>query len=442
MTRGRLLLLLLLSFVALVIVFALAVPLANRKLTEYVESDAFRRELDKQTSKGLHFEGEYETIRRTGLLTAQTDGFQGRNGVKAFKTLSTGVVDAKFDPWGIFLRRWELEYIHIPSGKAEIQTYEPKPDNKPPKPWYAIFLPERVHLNKVVCDSADVTWQLRGRKAGFFETQLLITPYGRDFEYRAEGGVMKTALVPDLVLRQLHLLITKELLTLYELELAPSAKSNGQIRVSGWAGMKNDKSVSAEMNFSEIPVDPWIPKAWAKLIKGKASGEVAWKGSDMRMESSSGWGEFRIEEGRVAGARFLEDVASLIGKPIEQVSLSRCSLGFEWKYPRVQIKQMDIEADGVFRLQGTATITNKRLGGELQLGVAPGYLEWLPKAQQVFTRQRGGYLWTTVQLSGTMDDPQENLSPRVAELLKKSPAAALGLFIRGIGEWFENSVTK
>jgi hypothetical protein len=248
--------------------------------------------------------------------------------------------------------------------------------------------------------------------------------------------------VPDLVLRQLHLLITKELLTLYELELAPSAKSNGRIRVSGWAGMKDDKSLSAEMNFSDIPVDPWIPNTWAGLIKGRASGNVAWKGTDMRMESSSGWGELQIEDGRVAGSRFLEDVASLIGKPIEQVSLSRFSLGFEWNYPRVQIKQMDVEAEGVFRLQGTAAISKKRLSGELQFGVTPEYLEWLPKAQRVFTRQRDGYLWTTVQLGGSMDDPQEDLSPRVAELLKKSPAAALGLFIRGIGEWFENSVAE
>ena len=176
MTRGRLLVLLSLAALVIIVIVVLALPLANRQLTEYVESETFRRELDKQTSKGLHFEGEYQTIRRTGLLTAKTDGFKGRNGVKAFKTLSTGEVDAKFDPWGFFLRRWELEYIHIPSGTAEIQTYEAKPENKPPKPWYAIFLPERVHLNKVVCDSADVTWQLRGRKAGFFETQLFITP--------------------------------------------------------------------------------------------------------------------------------------------------------------------------------------------------------------------------------------------------------------------------
>ena len=442
MTRGRILLVFGLGALAIVIAVVVALPLANRKLTDYIESDAFRRELDKQTSKGLHFEGEYQAIRRTGPLTARTEGFKGRNGVKAFKTLSTGEVDAKFDPWGIFLRRWELEYIHIPSGKAEIQTYEPKPEDKPPKPWYAIFLPERVHLNKVVCDSADVTWQLRGRKAGFFGTQLLVTPYGRDFEYRAEGGVMKTGIAPDLTLHQLHLLITKELLTLYDLELAPGAKSAGRIRVNGWAGMKNDKSVSAEMNFSEIPVDPWIPEAWARVIKGRASGDVAWRGSDMTMEGSSGWGEVRLEGGRVAGARLLEDVASLIGKPIEQVNLSRFSLGFEWKYPRVQIKQVDIEGKGIFRLQGTATISKKKLSGELQLGITPAYLEWLPKAQRIFTRQRDGYLWTTVQLGGTMDDPQEDLSARVAELLKKSPAAALGLFIRGIGEWFENSVAE
>jgi hypothetical protein len=437
-TRGRLVFFL--GLLGLVLIAVLAVPLANRKLTEYIESDAFRRELDKQTSKGLHFEGHYQAIRRTGPLTAATDGFTGRNGVKAIKTISTGEVNAKFNPWGIFQRRWELEYIRIPSGKAEIQTYEPKPEKKPPKPWYAVFLPERVHLNEVICDTADVTWQLRGREAGFFQTRLLITPYGRDFEYHANGGLMKTGLVPDLGLRQLHLLITKELLTLHELELAPSTKSSGRIRVTGWAGMKNDKSISAEMNFSGIPVDPWIPDAWAKFFKGVAFGELVWKGGDMTMESSFGWGALRIEGGRVAGAPLLEDAASLIGKKsIENINLSRCSLEFQWQYPRIEIKEMDIEAKGILRLQGTAMINKRRLSGELQLGATPEYLEWLPNRERVFARQRDGYLWTSVQLSGTIDDPKENLSPRVAELLKKSPAAALGIFIRGIGEWFENA---
>ena len=420
---------------------AVAVALVNPRLTRYVESQEFREELDKQTSKGLHFQGRYEAIRRTGFLTARTEGFSGENGAKAIKSISTGSAEAKFDPWGFFLRRWQLDYIRIPSGKAEIQTYEPKPENKPPKPWYTIFLPDRVYLEKVECDVADVTWQLRGRKAGFFQTQLLITPHGRDFEYRANGGTMKTGMVPDLALRQVHLLITKELLSLYELELAPDRESEGRIRVKGQAGMKQDKSVSAEMEFSSIPVDPWIPEAWASLFRGAASGNVVWNGPDMTLESSSGRGMFRIEGGRVAGAPFLEEAAAVTGrKSIEEITLSRCSLEFEWKYPRAEVKQIEIEAEGVFYIQGEVVIDKQRLSGSAQFGVTRKHLEWLPRAEEIFTRERDGYLWTTVNLAGTVQEPREDLSPRVTQLLKKSPGAAVGIFVRKIGEWFEKTL--
>ena len=83
---------------------------------------------------------------------------------------------------------------------------------------------------------------------------------------------------------------------------------------------------------------------------------------------------------------------------------------------------------------------NRRLDGTRRLGATPKYLEWLPKAERVFSRQRDGYLWTTVNLAGTLQAPKEDLSPRVAELLKKSPGAAVGIFIRQVGEWFEKAL--
>jgi hypothetical protein len=427
--------------IGLVVSTALAVVIVNPLLTRYVESESFREELDKQTSKGLHFQGRYKPIQRTGFLTAKTEGFTGIDGVKAFKSMSTGEVDAKFNPWGIFLRRWQLDYVRIPSGTVEIQTYEPKPESKPPKPWYSVFLPDRVYLEKVVCDEADVTWRLRERKAGLFKTRLLITPYGRDFEYRANGGMMKTGMAPDLALLQVHMVVTKELLTLYELELAPDPKSEGRIRVKGQAGMKENKSLSAEMNFSGIPVDPWIPKAWAGLFRGVASGNVTWNGRDMTLETSSGRGAFRIEGGRVSGVAFLDEAAVLTGrKSIEQIKLSRCSLEFEWQYPRVKIKHIEVKAEGAFRIQGTVLVDKGSLEGSLQFGATRKYLEWLPRAEEIFSRERDGYLWTTVNLAGSLQNPKEDLSPRVAELLKKSPAAAIGLFFRRMGEWFEKTL--
>jgi hypothetical protein len=51
---------------------------------------------------------------------------------------------------------------------------------------------------------ANITWRFRGERAGFFGTQLLITPNGRDFDYVATGGRLKMAPAPDLDLRRTH----------------------------------------------------------------------------------------------------------------------------------------------------------------------------------------------------------------------------------------------
>lgn len=258
---------------------------------------------------------------------------------------------------------------------------------------------------------------------------------------RATGGTMKTGMVPDLALIQMHLLITRELLTLHDLELAPNQESEGRIRVRGQAGLKQDKSLSVTMNFSQIPVDPWIPEAWASLFRGEASGEVSWEGRDMKLESSAGRGAFRIEGGRVSGAPFLDQAAALTGKKsIEEIELSRFSLQFEWKFPRVEVEQIEIEAQGAFSIRGKVLIDNQRLAGSVQLGTTRKYLEWLPRAEEIFARERDGYLWTTVNLAGTVQQPQEDLSPRVAQLLKKSPGAAVGIFFRQVGEWLEKNL--
>ncbi|MGH8165286.1 MAG: hypothetical protein ACREP1_13220, partial [Rhodanobacteraceae bacterium] len=66
-------------------------------------------------------------------------------------------------------------------------------------------------------------------------------------------------------------------------------------------------------------------------------------------------------------------------------------------------------------------------------------LEWLPHAEEVFHRAHGGYLWTTVHLSGTPDQPGQDLSPRILDALKESPGAFLGAVFREVGKWLERT---
>src|SRR6185503_8626854 len=124
---------------------------------------------------------------------------------------------------------------------------------------------------------------------------------------------------------------------------------------------------------------------------------------------------------------------------IASLELSECSAALVWDSPRIEIKNIAVEDSRKFRMEGALSIREKTLEGAIQLGVAPEYLEWLPHAGEVFPKERARYLWTTVHLSGTIDKPEQDLSPRIVEALKESPGAFLGLVFRQLGDWLRNA---
>ena len=410
-------------------------------LTRYVEGDAFRVAMEEETAKGLHFpQARYAPIRRTGALTEQSDSFKADNGQKAMKSLDAHGITAKFDPWGVFLRQWRFTDVRVQSGDVEIQIYEANPEAVPSKPWFAIFLPNRVYLEKIESEQANITWRFRGERAGFFGTHLLITPNGRDFEYVATGGRLKMVPVPDLDLRRTHILITKTLLTLYDLDLASDSRSDESIRVLGHAGLGQDKSIDVKADFNSVPIGQWLPAEWKDLLKGTAFGDIHWTGKDPKLESSSGEGSLRINNGRVDDVPLLNKLAELAQKKsFERLDLDECSLGFAWRYPEIEIKDITIEEKGKFRIEGEISIKRPVLRGTIRLGLTREYLDWLPNPEEVFSRRSNGYLWTDVHLSGTIDEPRQDLSQRIIELFKESPGAYLSLLFRQFGDWLKKA---
>jgi hypothetical protein len=427
-------------FFLLVIAVSVAVFLSPLP-TRYVEGDAFRVAMEEETAKGLHFpHASYAPIRRTGALTAQSDSFKADNGQKAMKSLDAHGITAKFDPWGVFLRQWRFTDVRVQSGDVEIQIYEAHPEAVAGKPWFAIFLPDRVYLEKIQSEQANVTWRFRGERAGFFGTQLLITPNGRDFEYVATGGRLKMAVVPDLDLRRTHILITKTLLTLYDLDLASDSRSDESIRAQGHAGLGQDKSIDVKANFNSVPIRQWLPAEWKGRLKGSAFGDIHWTGKDPKLESSSGEGSLRIRNGRIDDVPLLNKLAELAQKKsFERLDLDECSFGFAWRYPEIDIKDITIEEKGKFRIEGEISVKRRLLRGNIKLGLTREYLDWLPNPEEVFNRRSGGYLWTDVRLSGTIGEPRQDLSQRIIELFKESPGAYLGLMFRQFGDWLKKT---
>jgi hypothetical protein len=437
---------LLILAVAIAIFFLLAIAAGvalffSPLLTNYVESDAFRTAMEEETAKGLHFRrARYAPIRRTDALTAQSESFEAENGQKAMKSLAAHGITAKFDPWGVFLRQWRFTDIRVQSGDVEIQIYKANPEAVPGKPWFAVFLPNRVYLEKIESEQANITWQFRCEQAGLFGSQLLVTPHGRDFEYAATGGKLKMAPIPDLDLRHAHLLITKTLLTLYDLDLASNSSSDESIRVQGHAGLGEDRSVDVKAHFNAVPIRQWLPAEWKGRFNGSAFGDLHWTGKDPKLESSSGEGLLRVQNVRIEDVPLLQKLAELSQKKsFERLDLNECSLKLAWRYPEIDITDIVIEQQGKFRIDGEISVKDRLLRGTLNLGLTREYLDWLPNPEEVFNRRSSGYLWTNIHLSGTIDDPVQDLSPRIIELFKESPGAYLQLMFRQFGDWLKKA---
>jgi hypothetical protein len=408
-------------------------------LTHYIQSEAFRVAMENETAKGLHFpSGRYSPIRRAGSLTAQSESFQASDGERALKSLDAHGITARFNPWGIFVRQWKFDDVHVQSGDVEIQIYEHKPEPISSKPWFSIFLPNRVNLQRIESERSNITWRFRGERAGFFDTHLLITPQGRDFEYVATDGRLKMALVPELDLRRAHLLITATLLTIYDVDLAPDVRREGSIHGQGNAGIGKDESVDFKATFDSVPIRTWLPAKWKEHLGGSAFGKVHWTGENPKLESSSAEGTLRVRDGRIDNLPLLEKLAEVArNKSFEHLQLNDCSLSFAWRYPKIDIKDIAIEEKGKFRIEGAISIDHRSLHGAISLGLTHQYLDWLPNPEEVFSRERSGYLWTSVHLSGTIDEPKQDLSPRIVELFKESPGAYLGLLFRQFEDWLK-----
>jgi hypothetical protein len=428
---------------AIAILFLIAagagLVLFSGPLTHYVESEAFRAAMENETAKGLHFpKCRYSPIRRTTAFTAQADSFEAQEGRKAMKLLTARGITATFDPFGVFVRQWRFSGVRVESGDVEIQIYKATPQAVPPKPWFSIFLPNRVYLEKIETPHANVTWQFRGERAGFLDTQLLITPHGVDFDYVATGGRLKMTSVPDLDLRRAHLLITRTLLTIYNIDLGSEAEGGENIHAVASAGLGEDKSIDLNGNFSQVSLRSWLPGEWKERLTGFAFGNLHWAGKDPKLESSSGEGSLRVSDGRIDDLPLLRKLAELSQKnSFEQLALNECSLTFSWNYPKIDIRNIAIEERGKFRLEGEISIDQRRLGGVLRLGLTREYLDWLPNPEEVFNRKEEDYLWTNVHLSGTIDDPGQDLSARIIELFKQSPGAYLRLLFRQFEDWLK-----
>jgi hypothetical protein len=422
----------------ILIVVLIAAYALNGEATAIVEGPKFREMLEKETAKGMHFQSaHYEPI-----FGMKSDAGKGEKGLKTIVSMTGNHVTGAFNPLGIFLKRWQLEFLHFDSGTVVLQKTEASPNAAKPSgpPWYLFFWPDHVYLKDIKVDDADVLFKLQDKESGIHHTFLEITPNGRDFEYDARGGVFKIPVAPQLNVEHIHLLVRKPRLYCNTLVLGDDPQHpEEQVRVEGEAGLQQDRGITAKADFDNLQVAPWLPENMRSHVLGHFNGHLDYKSTGTGLETSQAAGDINVVQGVLHDLKAVKTYVDATRSPNPgDLKLQTCKVHISLDQGSLSAENLEVESEGVFRLTGTIKMAkDKTLSGELQLGLTSPYLRWLPTAESaIFTRAEGGYHFTTIHISGTSQKPQQDLSARVLKEIGNHPFVALKLFFNGSGDLF------
>jgi hypothetical protein len=431
---------------AILVALLVAAFLLDFTVTRVMEGEGFHHMLEKETAKGLHLQTAlYGPITRVGVFGMHDDWGAGQKGKKTIVALKADQVTGAFNPLGIFLKRWQIQFLHFTTGTVWLQTTKAKPNEpKPPgQPWYLFFWPDRVYLNDIKVDDANVFFQLQDKQSGLHDTLLEITPNGRDFEYDARGGTFTTPDTPRLNIEHIHLLARKPKLSCEMLVLGDDlAHPEQQVSIHGEAGLQQDRSVKIAADFVSLNVSPWLPAKLRGNVLGHFSGHVDYSSTGTGIETSKASGHLALADGVVHDLKaFRTYIAATKSPDPGDLKLGVCQGDVKLDQGAVSVENVQVESKDVFRMQGHATIAkDKTLSGTFELGVTSPYLKWLPTAESaIFTRVDGPYHVAVIHLFGTSTKPQQDLSPRIAKELEKHPFVALKLFFNSTDALFNNN---
>jgi hypothetical protein len=418
----------------------------NRAATGLIEGAGFHAMLEKETAKGLHFDTAlYAPIKRVGIFGIGADWGAGQKGRKTIVALEGNQVTGAFNPLGIFLRRWQIQFLHFASGSVWLQKTEAKPNEPkaPGQPWYLFFWPDHVYLKDIRIDDSNVFFQLQNKESGIHDTFLEITPNGRDFEYDAKGGTFTTPDTPRLNVEHIHLLVRKPRLFCPTMILGDDpAHPEEQVRIHGEAGLKEERGITASADFASLQVAPWLPEKMRENLRGHFSGHFDYKSTGTGLETAKASGHLSLAGGVIHNLKAWRTFVAATKSPDPgDVPLDVCQTDVKLENGAISLENLEVESKGIFHLAGHATMAkDKTLSGELQLGVTDAYLKWLPSTEtKIFTRVEGHYHVAVIQLSGTSKKPQQDLSPRIVKEIGNHPFVALKLFLNSSSTLFENN---
>ena len=409
------------SVLVLIVLSALA---ASLMISRFLRSEAFRKLMGAKTGEALYSDATYSPLRWSGssmfVDSLQATGLEG----SIVESLRADQVRADVNWRAIFQGAWRVDQIQVVSFDATF-----RPGSIVPKESVEVSRRRRQeraspHGSRPVLKSANSTSgglafifaaNVGAEMASLQNTALDIYPDGAGWAIDGKGGLLSVSKLPALKVVSFRSRTQGDMffLTNGEFRLGETGKISA-------SGEFSDNS-KLRVEWSQVDIDPFLEEPWRSRLAGFLAGSASIDWPESGITAGRAVGNFRLTDGVAENIEMLDQVATFTGAPqFRRMPLQELSGNYEWTRNLLKITNLVAESKGLLRLEGACTIAEGgRLNGSLRVGVAPQTLQWLPGSRErVFTVAQNGYVWTDVRIGGSLQNPQEDLSSRLAAAVR------------------------
>lgn len=391
----------------LLVGLALGILGAQAWIAAYLASAEFRDLLNNRTGGILEAQVEIQPLEWTGS-DVFSEGLTAHEGVGWLSDLQMDQLRGRMDwraLWGGVLRVTQIE---TQQGEATFQKRTlPTTPVAPPTAPSGFF--RKTEIKRVLLRRMTLTWDPEGGQPEMTlrNSEIQMEPRGASWDIAATGGHLEKRGLPTLDVMRIKGRLSDGILFLTE--AAFRAGESGKILASGEFG---DQS-TLRIEWEGVDAAAFLSAFWKPRLTGKFGGNATrhWA------EESTMTGRAFLSDGELENLPLLKQLANFTGlQQFGQITIQEASGDFVKKAGRLDVSDFILESKGLLRLEGNFSVrdANGGLSGRLQVGVSPQALQWLPGSRErVFTRNHNGYLWTELNLGGTLENPQEDLSSRL-----------------------------
>ncbi len=289
------------------------------------------------------------------------------------------------------------------------------------------WIPDQFQLEEIAIASANLVWAPgEGKEGKLTDTSLIVRPDDdmRAWEIFANGGALTQENWPEVTVQEMSLRVDEDRVHVLNTRLeGPEA---GRVTTSGEVLLKPATAANLRTTLAAVPLRLVLPEDWQERLSGRLNGDVHLQGDPTETETLRIEGDLNIDQGVVQGVPVLDTIAKYSRtERFKLLQLDEARTDFTFQDNLLTFKNLVMEDQGLLKVLGSGTVSmpapddedaQPQVKATFEVGVAPGTLRWLLGAEErVFVESRDGYKWTTMTVTGPLDKPEEDLSPRLKE---------------------------